>query len=146
MLEEQLAEQQINRQRQITEAAIQAQEKERGEIGRELHDNINQILAAVKLQLKHYLDSTDAAKDFVSSSHSYLEMAITEIRKLSQRLVTHRFDEDSFVEAIHSLIEGLSIDKIVALNVDELQENNSEFIDKECEHTHKQIEKEIAKL
>jgi signal transduction histidine kinase len=120
-LEERIIRQKVQQQKEITKAALQVQEKERNFLGSELHDNINQILAAVKLQLKHYLDSTDAAKDFVSSSHSYLEMAITEIRKLSQRLVTHRFDDDSFVEAIHSLIEGLSIDKIVALNVDELR-------------------------
>src|SRR5690606_22556520 len=51
LLEEKLARQEIKRQRQITEATILGQEKERTEIGRELHDNINQILTTTKLYL-----------------------------------------------------------------------------------------------
>ena len=50
-LEAELAEQKILQQRKITEAAIQIQEKEREEIGKELHDNINQILTTTKLYL-----------------------------------------------------------------------------------------------
>lgn len=50
-LERQLAEQQLNQQKIITEVTILEQEKERNELGIELHDNINQILATVKLYL-----------------------------------------------------------------------------------------------
>ena len=39
-----LLDQKLNRQKQITKATIRAQEKERSHIGKELHDNINQIL------------------------------------------------------------------------------------------------------
>ena len=49
ILENELNEQQMMRQRQITEAVIIAQEKERTEIGKELHDNVNQILGASNL-------------------------------------------------------------------------------------------------
>ncbi len=42
-LEKKLADQQLNQQKLITETTILAQEKERNEIGKELHDNINQI-------------------------------------------------------------------------------------------------------
>ena len=121
-LEEKIVRQKVQQQKEITKAALQVQEKERNFLGSELHDNINQILTAVKLQIKHYLESPDATKEIMISSHAYLAMAIEEIRKLSQRLVTHRFDEDSFTEAIHFLIKGLSIEKIVALNVAKLNE------------------------
>jgi PAS domain S-box-containing protein len=121
-LEEKIVRQKVQQQKEITKAALQVQEKERNFLGSELHDNINQILTAVKLHLKHYLESPDAAKEIITSSHAYLEMAIEEIRKLSQKLVTHRFDEDSFTEAIRFLIKGLSIEKIVVLNVAKLNE------------------------
>ena len=47
-LEEALLEHQVNQQKLITETTIRAQEKERSELAKELHDNINQILATVK--------------------------------------------------------------------------------------------------
>ncbi|WP_121357459.1 hybrid sensor histidine kinase/response regulator [Flavisolibacter nicotianae] len=122
-LEEKIMRQKVQQQKEITKATLLVQEKERNFLGSELHDNINQILTAVKLQLKHYLENPDASKEIVTSSHAYLEMAIEEIRKLSQRLVTHRFDEDSFTDAIRFLIKGLSIEKIVALDVEGLNED-----------------------
>jgi PAS domain S-box-containing protein len=121
-LEEKIVRQKVQQQKEITKATLQAQEKERNFLGSELHDNINQILTAVKLHLKHYLECPDATKEIITNSHSYLEMAIEEIRKLSQRLVTHRFDEDSFTEAIRFLIKGLSIEKTITLNVARLNE------------------------
>lgn len=51
VLEEKLEEEQIKKQQEITEAVITAQEKERQEIGGELHDNVNQILASARLYL-----------------------------------------------------------------------------------------------
>jgi PAS domain S-box-containing protein len=121
-LEEKIVRQKVQQQKEITKAALQVQENERNFLGSELHDNINQILTAVKLQLKHCLESPDAAREIITNSHAYLEMAIEEIRKLSQRLVTHRFDEDSLTEAIRFLVKGLSIEKIVAFNFTGLNE------------------------
>jgi PAS domain S-box-containing protein len=121
-LEEKIVRQKVQQQKEITKAALQVQENERNFLGSELHDNINQILTAVKLHLKHYLENPDENLEIITNSHTYLEMAIEEIRKLSQRLVTHRFDEDSFTEAIRFLIKGLSIEKIVAFNVADLNE------------------------
>ena len=47
-LEQQLIDEQVNKQKDITKAAVNAQEKERREIGEELHDNVNQLLATSK--------------------------------------------------------------------------------------------------
>src|SRR5579863_2640203 len=55
--EVELARQRDLQQKLVMETSIQVQESEREQIGKELHDNINQILAAAKL----YLDL--AAKD-----------------------------------------------------------------------------------
>src|SRR5688500_6811628 len=50
-LEEKIALDKIIRQKEITEAVIAAQESERSEIGRELHDNVNQLLGATRLYI-----------------------------------------------------------------------------------------------
>ena len=50
-LEAKLTEEKINRQKLITETTLDAQEKEKNQLGKELHDNISQIMATVKLYL-----------------------------------------------------------------------------------------------
>src|SRR6185369_15994277 len=50
--EAELVRHRIMQQEIITETTIQVQEKEREELGKELHDNINQILASTKLYLE----------------------------------------------------------------------------------------------
>src|SRR5690606_4772337 len=50
--EAQLVRHRVMEKELISETTIQAQEKEREELGKELHDNINQILASTKLYLE----------------------------------------------------------------------------------------------
>jgi len=51
-MEKRLLKQELNKQKIIAQAMVDAQEKERAEIGKELHDNINQILSTTKLYLE----------------------------------------------------------------------------------------------
>ena len=51
-LEQQLAEDEARKKREIIQAIINAQEKERTELAYELHDNVNQILSSSKLMLE----------------------------------------------------------------------------------------------
>src|SRR5205085_6414222 len=76
----------VEQQRIITETTIQAQEKEREEIGKELHDNINQLLAAAKMTLELGLKKENATELFLKSAQN-ITLAIQEIRQLSQTLV-----------------------------------------------------------
>jgi two-component system sensor histidine kinase UhpB len=72
----------------IAETAIQAQEQERDELGRELHDNINQILASTKLYLEIACNSdTELSTQALSRGYENVNLAIAEIRRLSKQLV-----------------------------------------------------------
>src|SRR4051812_5562206 len=51
-MEQALLQTKINRQKELMQATIEGQEKEKKEIGMELHDHINQILASTKLYLE----------------------------------------------------------------------------------------------
>ncbi|MBL7746132.1 MAG: hypothetical protein JNM19_01785, partial [Chitinophagaceae bacterium] len=78
----------IQKQKQITQATIDAQEKERMLIGKELHDNISQHLTTSRLYLEVAKEkATGEMKDMISFSHKNLVTIIHEIRSLSQSLV-----------------------------------------------------------
>jgi two-component system, NarL family, sensor histidine kinase UhpB len=103
-LEKELVLQQMRQQQLITENTIEAQEKERTELGRELHDNINQILATVKMYLEIVREGGHMHdEDLVSKCHEYVDQAMKEIRKLSHSLVPPSLGDIDLEEALHEL-------------------------------------------
>ena len=85
-LEEQLNREQEANQRKITAAVLHAQEQERSEIGKELHDNINQLLTTVKLYLEISLSPEMSRQALIEKSIQLIQASISEIRSLSKRL------------------------------------------------------------
>lgn len=104
-----LAQQSENQRKLITQTSIQAQEKEREEIGKELHDNINQILAATKMYLDIGINESnqEEVSQILLKSHQNLNKAMEEIRQLSQSLVAPSLGDLSLDQAIASLVDGL---------------------------------------
>jgi PAS domain S-box-containing protein len=125
LIEESAALEKIIKQKEITEAVIAAQESERSEIGRELHDNINQLLGASRL----YIDMARRDKvnfdSLLSSSSTYTLQAIDEIRKLSKTLITPLISEVGLMDIIKDLLENIMrVHPIkIYLDVKELNEN-----------------------
>jgi len=101
-LEKKLEQQQKIKQKQITQAVLQAQEKERKGIGEELHDNINQILATARLFLGSAI--MHLGDDYITKSQHYISMAMEEIRKLSKALISPAFIKDGLKPSIEELI------------------------------------------
>ncbi|MFY7899603.1 MAG: response regulator [Chitinophagaceae bacterium] len=110
-LHEQLADEQIKRQHQITEAALQAQENERIEIGRELHDNINQILVASLLFLDYALVSNEVKVDLLKKSKHLVSDAIAEIRKLSKTLIPPSVGNNELISSLEELLDTVQLTK-----------------------------------
>ena len=104
-LEKELEKERLQKQQEITQAVITAQEHERQELGSELHDNINQILAGSLLFLGL------AKKDFIAAKNPYLietdrliNSAISEIRKLSHTLIPPSYNESKLHDVLEDLI------------------------------------------
>ena len=115
-LEKELADQQLNQQKLITETTILAQEKERNEIGKELHDNINQILATVKLY--HGMMKTNKNDpELLSKASEYVNDAIEEIRKLSKSLVSPTLGNITLKQALSDLVYEINKTHAVAVNL-----------------------------
>jgi PAS domain S-box-containing protein len=99
-----LAEERVNHQRQIARATINTQEHERSEIGKELHDNVNQILASAKLFLSSPFLEGDERELFTTKAAEHIHMAIEEIRKLSKSLVSPSAADLGIIETINDMI------------------------------------------
>lgn len=117
-LEKELAEQQIQQQKLITEITISAQEKERNEIGKELHDNVNQILATVRMFLDMALGDENLGNELINRSFENVNHAISEIRKLSKSLVAPSLTDMGLLEAVEELAEEINVMGKVHISLD----------------------------
>ncbi len=107
LLEKKLEVEKLLKQKHITEAVITAQEKERTEIGKELHDNVNQLLSASRL----YIDAATTDKTnstfLLTQASSFIKNAIEEIRTLSKVLHTPLISELGLKDSIDNLAEEI---------------------------------------
>jgi len=117
-LEQQLLQEQEQKHKAVSQAGIAAQEAERSNISRELHDNVNQLLMSAKLFMNSAKTDPEKANEHIEKAITYQMMAVEEIRKLSKTLNT------SLVKVI-----GLSrsIDDII-INMKAFQQIETKFV------------------
>ena len=115
LLEQIISEEREIKQQQITEAVIMGQEKERIEIGEDLHDNINQILASTKLYIECALKDENPRKELIIESKALVEKAMKEIRNLSKSLLPPSLGEVGLLPAVTELVD--SIKHVYDLNI-----------------------------
>ena len=118
--ETELARQRDTQQKLITQTSIQVQEREREQIGKELHDNINQILAATKLYLDIAMKESgeEEVTEILRKSHKNLQSAMEEIRQLSQSLVAPSLGGITLDRALSRLIENLPLASSLNMRLD----------------------------
>ena len=121
-----LAMQQRLKQQQITEVVLGAQERERFELGQELHDNINQILATCRLYLDVAIEEREPRLELLVKSRNNISMAIEEIRRLSKELITPSLNDLGLVQSIQELIRSIQMVKKmkIRLAISGLDENS----------------------
>jgi two-component system sensor histidine kinase UhpB len=117
-LEKELALQHRLKQQQITEVVLGAQERERFELGQELHDNINQILATSKLYLDVAIEEREPRIELLDKSRKNISMAIEEIRKLSHELITPSLNDLGLIQTIMELIRSIQAVKKMKIRLD----------------------------
>jgi signal transduction histidine kinase len=109
-------------QRLLTEGMIEVQEREREWIGRELHDNVNQVLTTVKLYLETASNQVD--NPLIHRSMQLINSSINEIRNLSHQLSAPTLGTRSLIDSINALIEmiGFSSDLVIMFDHGEYKE------------------------
>ncbi len=111
-----LAEERVEHQRLVARATINTQEKERSDIGKELHDNVNQILASAKLFLSSPFLEGDEREKFTNKAAEHIHMAIEEIRKLSKSLVSPSAADLGIIETINDMIADIRWAQKIEIN------------------------------
>ena len=110
----------------LGKAILDAQEKERQQIGMELHNNVNQILSAAVLYLgmaKNVEKEKDEFSESVATGMHYINDAIAEIRRLSHQLAPVSYAEVSLKDVFESLTTSMNNAQTfsVTLHFDELE-------------------------
>ena len=102
-LQQELADEKLQKQIGIIRATINGQEKERNELGKELHDNVNQILTSAKLYLESTNTMPDKQAQLIEMSQDLINSAINEIRVISKSLVPPSLRNLSLRDALNEL-------------------------------------------
>jgi two-component system sensor histidine kinase UhpB len=108
-LQNQLLETELQKQKDFAETAIKAQEKERKEIGKELHDNVNQLLATAKLLIQTARSNPETKEDLLDKTNEIIISAIQEVRNISHSIMPPSFDEVSFTMAIKDIAAKINL-------------------------------------
>ncbi|MGZ5191279.1 MAG: PAS domain S-box protein, partial [Flavisolibacter sp.] len=99
-MENKLVKERVEREVEITNAVLNAQENERASIGRDLHDNLNQILGAAKMYVE--LAKTDSVNREVclEKSSGYIMEVIKEIRHICKNWAAPNQNFISFFDSV----------------------------------------------
>jgi PAS domain S-box-containing protein len=82
---------------------IEAQEMERKRISEELHDNVNQMLATVKMIIDHMKNNNRPGKLLLRKCSDYLSDVINELRNIAHSLSSSWLEEHGLEMAIRKL-------------------------------------------
>jgi PAS domain S-box-containing protein len=117
-LEKQLLNEQVQRHKAITQATIAAQEQEKANISRELHDNVNQILMSAKLFMDTAKRMPEQSNELLDKAIEYQLLALQEIRKLSKSLSISNVKTVGLEESVRDIVKNIKL----------LQQMDVEFI------------------
>jgi two-component system, NarL family, sensor kinase len=127
--------QNLQRQKEIIENKIEAQENERKEIGLELHDNISQLLASAKMMLDTALFNVERKDERLEKARNDVYSAIHETRKLSHALVAPMVPQQQITAAIEELTKTLWLSGKMKLDLKFIGKKQLNGLDEKCKLT-----------
>ncbi|MFM8806088.1 MAG: PAS domain S-box protein [Sphingomonadales bacterium] len=117
-LEKALLENKINKEKELIEAKLQAEEEQRVQIGRDLHDGVGQLLVYLSMQL----GVVKIKKTFNESELEQLEKsarsALEQVRSLSRTLAPPALRDLGLRDAIKELVDSYAILEKTELELD----------------------------
>lgn len=125
-LEQELINQQLKNKNKLGKKIILSHENERKRIKDDLHEDVNQILASIKLFMND-LKSEHPDETLTASLH-YLDDAIKKIKKISNTLSSSTFEFFGLTEAVYELITNYKNDAAVTIdfNTEAFDEDNTD--------------------
>lgn len=111
----------VEEEKRIGKAVTDAQERERMQIGMELHDNVQQIMVGILINVdfaKRKFDDKTIVESTLSNVSLYTNNALKELRRLSHQLAPSLSGSDSFGEKLTQLIHTMSKTDTVRFELD----------------------------
>lgn len=129
-LEEKLEQEIKIKEEQIIQATEDAKDMERSDIGKELHDNVNQLLSASRMYLEMAKRDVKNSELYLSRSHEYILTAIEEIRKLTKGLTTDLIKNLGLGDAIGKMLHDTMQVNLISITCDMKSFNEERVNDK----------------
>jgi len=99
----------IQKEKQLIEARIQAEENQREVIGRDLHDGVGQMLVYLDLYMKILKEKKTITHSDIEKAESTIQKTLDEIRRLSRNLAPPTIKELGLKDSIIELIGGFNM-------------------------------------
>lgn len=114
--EARLFRQKIQQQKKISRAIIAAQDHVCNELGKELHDNVNQILASAGIMLDYAVNNNcENTRDCLGKTRQYVQLAIKELRKISKSLNTSVIKEMGLIKPVKEIVANMKLNRPVSI-------------------------------
>jgi PAS domain S-box-containing protein len=127
VLQNELMIEKTNKEQAIMKNVIQAQERERELIGRELHDNICQLLATANMYIGLASKHPDRTKEYLPQANHLIKASAEEVRNLSHSLSAPTLGSRSLIDAIDDLLAHVNATTKIEFQFN--HNNNAEAID-----------------
>jgi two-component system, NarL family, sensor histidine kinase UhpB len=117
ILQQALTNQRIIKHQQAAQGLIEVQEQEKRVLGDELHENVNQMLATIKLLIDHAITNNSERENLLKESSGYLNAVIQEIRKLHHDLVPLPLDFYTLTNLLEEQADGMLTNFNIKVNI-----------------------------
>lgn len=125
----------VSAHEKVLAATLEAEERERSRISRNIHDNLQQLLITSHMNIsylkKRRADFTEKEKRKYEIANDYLQKAIAESRSLSHKLMPKAIEDYGFEAAVEGLIEN--IDDVVDTKFEFYNNLKGEHLDAKIE-------------
>lgn len=116
-MEQQLLEERINREKAVFEATLQAEEDQRSQIGRDLHDGVGQMLAYMTLYMNMIKTKGRYGNDELEELQRTAKQTLEQVRTLSRNLAPPAIRDLGLRDAVIEMIDSYKILKTPVFNL-----------------------------
>lgn len=99
----------VQKEKELMEARLQAEEEQRDVIGRDLHDGVGQMLAYISVYFNLLKEKDSITFEDIETAQATINRTTDEVRRLSRNLAPPAIKDLGFREAVIELIESYTI-------------------------------------